>query len=61
LSGHGAQVCGEITPQNEARELKGLLEALTAWKIKDGLILTAKQESERVVERHAVRIQPVLK
>jgi predicted AAA+ superfamily ATPase len=56
-----AQVCWEITPQNEARELNGLLEALTAWKIKDGLILTANQETERVVERRKIRIQPVWK
>ena len=55
------QVCWELTPQNEARELKGLLEALTRWKIKDGLILTANQETERVVERHKIRIQPVWK
>jgi hypothetical protein len=56
-----AQVCWEITPQNETRELKGLLETLTAWKIKDGLILTANQEAERVVEQRTIRIKPVWK
>jgi predicted AAA+ superfamily ATPase len=56
-----AQVCWELTPQNEARELKGLLEALTAWKIKEGLILTANQETERVVERHKIKILPACK
>jgi len=56
-----AQVCWEITPQNEARELKGLLEALQAWKIKEGIILTANQETERVVERYRIKIQPAWK
>lgn len=55
------QVCWEMASQNEARELKGLLEAMTTWKIKDGLILTANQESERVVDGHKIRIQPAWK
>lgn len=55
------QVCWEMTPQNETRELKGLVEAMTTWKIKDGLILTANQESERVVDGHKVKIKPAWK
>lgn len=56
-----AQVCWEMTAKNEARELKGLHEALTAWKIKDGLILTANQESELTVEGRKIMVRPAWK
>ncbi len=55
------QVCWELTAKNESRELKGLSEALGAWKIREGLILTANQEGERVVEGRTIRVQPAWK
>ena len=50
------QVCWELTPQNEPRELKGLLEAYERWKTPELVMLTANQDEERVIEGRKVRI-----
>lgn len=55
------QVCWELTPQNEARELKGLIEANEAWSVKNLVVLTYNQESEITVSGRKVRISPVWK
>lgn len=55
------QVCWELTPQNEARELKGVLEANEAWSVKNLVILTYNQESEITVAGRNVRIAPAWK
>lgn len=55
------QVCWELTPQNEDRELKGLIEANEAWSVKNLVVLTYNQESERTVSGRKIRIFPVWK
>jgi predicted AAA+ superfamily ATPase len=55
------QVCWEVTPQNEQRELKGLLEAMRHYKIPKGGILTYDQEGVRTVNGTNVRMVPVWK
>jgi hypothetical protein len=55
------QVCWEMTPQNEQRELKGLLEAMRRYKIPKGGILTYDQEGVRTVNGTNVRMVPVWK
>lgn len=55
------QVCWELTPQNESRELKGLIEANEAWGVKNLLVLTYNQESELTVSGRKVCVSPVWK
>lgn len=55
------QVCWELTPQNETRELKGLLEAREMWKVKDLLVLTYNQEAERSVAGLKIYVSPTWK
>ncbi len=40
------QVCYELTDDNKDREINGLLEALDAFNLNEGLILTYNQEDE---------------
>ncbi len=55
------QVCWEVTPQNEQRELKGLFEAMSHHKIPKGGILTYDQEGVRTVNGKSVSMTPVWK
>lgn len=55
------QVCWEVTPRNEQRELKGLLEAMRRFKIPKGGILTYDQEGVRTVNGINVPLTPVWK
>jgi predicted AAA+ superfamily ATPase len=55
------QCCFQLEPANEAREVGGLAEAMQAFRLKDGLILTLNQESVRKVGGYRVRVQPVWK
>lgn len=55
------QVCYEFREDNKRRELKGLLEALAYFKLKEGLILTADRESTLEVEGKKIQILPVWK
>ena len=55
------QVCWEITPRNEQRELKGLLEAMRQYKIPQGGILTHDQEGVRTINGMKVPLIPVWK
>ncbi len=55
------QVCWEITPRNEQRELKGLLEAMRLYKIPKGGILTYDEEGSRSINGHNVVMAPVWK
>ena len=40
------QVCYQLSPENQTRELNGLTEAMQAFNLKEGLILTLDQEFE---------------
>lgn len=55
------QVCWELTPKNEARELRGLREAMKALAIEEGFILTNDEEGERTFEGARIQIMPVWK
>ena len=41
------QVCWQMTPKNEARELRGLREAMNTLSVRTGLILTYDQTEEQ--------------
>ncbi len=53
------QVTEQLTPQNEQREIEGLLNAMEKFNLKEGLILTKTQEEERKIERRIIKIMPV--
>ena len=55
------QVCFELTPDNQAREVNGLLEALTKFDLKEGLILTYSQEDDLSIEGKKIKAVPIWK
>jgi len=55
------QVCWELTPKNETRELRGLREAMNAFAIEEGFILTNDEERELTFEGEKIHVMPVWK
>lgn len=55
------QVCYEINQDNEDRELNGLLEAMEACRLSEGLLLTYDQEGEKTIRNKKIHILPVWK
>jgi predicted AAA+ superfamily ATPase len=55
------QVCWGLTPKNEAREFRGLREAMKAFTIEEGFILTNDEERELTFEGARIQIMPVWK
>jgi predicted AAA+ superfamily ATPase len=55
------QVCWELTPKNEARVFRGLREAMKAFTIEEGFILTNDEERELTFEGARIQIMPVWK
>ena len=55
------QVCWELTPSNEKRELAGLAEAMRELGVPRGGILTYAQEGTRKIEGKTMPILPVWK
>ncbi len=55
------QVCYELNEENQNREIKGLLEAISELKLKQGLILTFNQEDEFKIENKKIIVKPVWK
>ena len=55
------QVCAEIHSDNKAREVNGLLAALTFFSKTEGLILTLNQEDVLMINDVKVRLLPVWK
>jgi predicted AAA+ superfamily ATPase len=55
------QVCWELTSKNEARELRGLREAMKDLSIQEGFILTNDEERALTFEGAHIRIMPVWK
>jgi hypothetical protein len=55
------QVCWEMTPRNEQRELKGLIEAMRHYKIPKGGVLTYDQEGVRNKNGINIALVPVWK
>ncbi|MBU1199302.1 MAG: ATP-binding protein [Nanoarchaeota archaeon] len=55
------QVCAEITDENKNREIKGLLDAMNAFKLKEGTIITYEQEEEIKENGKKIKIIPAWK
>ena len=55
------QVCWELTPKNETREFRGLREAMNAFAIEEGFILTNDEERELTFESAKIQVMPVWK
>ncbi|MCO5255507.1 MAG: ATP-binding protein [Lentimicrobium sp.] len=55
------QVCYQLTPENQTRELNGISEAMLAFNLKDGLILTMDQEFEIQHNGKNIPVLPVWK
>ena len=55
------QVCYSLEPETKDREFNGLIEAMEAFKIKDGTIITDNQESTEKVGDKNIQIIPLWK
>jgi len=55
------QVCYELTQKNKERENQGLIEAMNAFKLKEGFIITYEQEEELKEDGKQIRIIPAWK
>lgn len=55
------QVCYAVDDANRERELNGLLEAMAAFKLKEGLILTFEQTDELAIQGEKIKILPVFR
>jgi len=55
------QVCWELTPKSETRELRRLREAMNAFAIEEGFILTNDEERELTFESTEIQVMPVWK
>ena len=55
------QVTKKLNDENEKREIKGLLEVMKEYKLKEGLLLTGEQEEEKMIEGKKIRIFPIWK
>jgi predicted AAA+ superfamily ATPase len=56
---HLIQVCWEVTPETEKREVEPLLLAMREFGLREGLILTFDQQKEETVERRRIVYKPV--
>lgn len=54
------QVTWELTSENEARELGGLLEAMDHFKLESGILVTYEQQFERKEQGKDVLVVPIL-
>ena len=55
------QVCYSLNEDNKEREIKGLVEALSQFNLKEGLILTYGQEDRLKAEGKEIAVKPVWK
>ena len=55
------QVCYEFTTENREREIGGLIEAMAAFNLEQGMILTYDQEDELKQEGKTILIKPAWK
>lgn len=53
------QVCYKIDEENREREVKGLVEALKKFRLKEGIIITYEQNDEFVVEGKKIKVLKV--
>lgn len=55
------QVCLKITPENKEREVGGLLEAMDAFNLKEGIIITEDNEAEEEIGGKKIKYVPLWK
>ncbi len=55
------QVCYSLNEKNKDRELKGLMEAMDYFKLKEGVVLTYDQEEELTFKNKKIKVIPVWK
>src|SRR3989344_4954333 len=55
------QVCFDLDIDNKDREINGLIEALEKFDLKEGIILTYKQEDEFKIKDKVIKVLPVWK
>jgi len=55
------QVCSDVHPENEQREVAGLLKALHEFHLSEGIIITQDVEKEFLIERKKVYFLPLWK
>jgi len=55
------QVCYSLDNTNKEREINGLVEAMNAFKLKEGIIITSEQTDEITKKGKKIRILPVFK
>lgn len=55
------QACWELHSENRQREINGLLEAMTDFKLKRGLILTRAQEDRFTIGSKEIQVIPIWK
>lgn len=53
------QVCFDFNEDNKDREINGLLEALEKFNLKEGIILTYKQDDEFRIKDKKIKVLPV--
>lgn len=53
------QVCFDLNEDNKDREINGLLEALEKFNLKEGVILTYKQDDEFKIKDKKIEVLPV--
>ena len=55
------QVCYDLNIQNEKREIMGLVEAMKAYELKEGMVLTMDQEKSVEIDGYKIKVLPVWK
>jgi len=55
------QVCYGLDEDNKKREINGLIEAMDKFKLKEGLIVSYKQEDEFKIDNKIVIVKPMWK
>src|SRR3989338_2998699 len=53
------QVCYEINQESKSREIRGIVDAMEKFKLKEGLILTFNQEDKFVIKKKIKKAIPV--
>ena len=53
------QSCYELNEDNKKREIEGLLEAMTKFRLKEGIILTLDQKEDIIMDKKKIKIIPV--
>ncbi|MFA5797602.1 MAG: ATP-binding protein [Candidatus Woesearchaeota archaeon] len=58
---HAIQVCYDLNDNNKDREIKGLIEAMIKFDLKEGVIITFDQEDSFVKDKKNIKVIPVWK